>query len=101
MASLAVIWWRDIPAQVVAKEGRLSNKYILPGRFQDAIDRAAVRAGLAGTDDYLAQWHRESRPCGDDLAAEVATEVQLLEAAYPAARLKDLAAAGGLADGGA
>jgi hypothetical protein len=101
MASLTVIWWRDIPAQVVAKEGRLSNKYILPGRFQDAIDRAAVKAGLAGTDDYLAQWRRESRACGDDLEAEVTAEVALLEAAYPADRLRDLAAAGGLAAAGA
>jgi hypothetical protein len=98
MASLTVIWWRDIPAQVVAKEGRLSNKYVLPGRFQEAIDRAAMRAGLAGTDEYLAEWRRESRPCGDDLEAEVATEVGLLESAYPAARLKALATAGGHAD---
>ena len=98
MPSLSVIWWRDIPAQVMAKEGRVSNKYILPGRFQEAIDRAAVKAGLAGTDDYLAQWRRESRACGDDLEAEVAAEVALLEAAYPAARLNDLSAAGGLAD---
>lgn len=97
MASLSVIWWRDIPAQVVAKDGRLSNKYILPGRFQEAIDKAAVKAGLVGTDDYLAQWRRENRPCGDDLEAEVAAEVKLLEAAYPAARLKVLAATGGLA----
>ena len=97
MANLTVIWWRDIPAQVVAKEGRLSNKYILPGRFQEAIDRAAVKAGLAGTDDYLAQWRRESRPCGDDLEAEVAAEVKLLEAAFSAARLRLLTATGGLA----
>jgi hypothetical protein len=97
MADLTVIWWRDIPAQVVAKEGRVSNKYILPGRFQEAIDRAAVKAGLAGTDDYLAHWRRESRPCGDDLETEVAAEVKLLEAAYPAARLRFLAATGGLA----
>ena len=82
---------------MIAKEGRTSNKYILPGRFQDAIDRAAVKAGLAGTDDYLAQWRRETRPCGADLEAEVAAEVKLLESAYPAARLKDLAATGGLA----
>ena len=97
MASLSVIWWRDIPAQVVAKEGRRSTKSILPGRFQEAIDRAAVRAGLAGTDDYLAQWRRESRACGVDLDGEVAAEVALLEAAYPAARLRSLAASGGLA----
>ncbi|MFI5291402.1 MAG: virulence factor [Candidatus Limnocylindrales bacterium] len=97
MGSLSVIWWRDIPAQVVAREGRVSNKHILPGRFQEAIDRAAVKAGLAGTDDYLAEWRRENRPCGDDLEAEVAAEVALLEAAYPADRLKALATAGGVA----
>jgi len=97
MASLTVIWWRDIPAQVVARDGRLSNKHVLPGRFQDAIDRAAVKAGLAGTDDYLGQWHRESRECGGDLQAAVRAEVKLLEAAFPAARLRDLAATGGLA----
>ena len=99
MASLSVIWWRDIPAQVVAKEGRTSNKHVLPGRFQEAIDRAAMRAGLAGTDAYLAQWRRESRACGDDLEAEVAAEVGLLEAAYPEDRLEALAAAGGQAEG--
>jgi hypothetical protein len=97
MASLSVIWWRDIPAQVTAREGRRSTKHILPGRFQEAIDRAAVKAGLAGTDDYLAQWRRESRDCGDDLDAEVAAEVKLLEAAYPSGRLRTLAATGGLA----
>ena len=97
MASLSVIWWRDIPAQVMAREGRLSNKHILPGRFQDATGRAAVKAGLAGTDDYLAQWRRENRACGADLEAEVAAEVALLESAYPGERLKALATAGGLA----
>src|SRR4029450_4655232 len=50
------------------------------------------------TDASLAQWRRESRPCGDDLEAEVKAEVKLLEAAFPAARLKFLAATGGVAD---
>ena len=95
-ASLSVIWWRDIPAQVSARSGRVSARHVLPGRFQEAIDRAAVTAGLAGTDDYLAQWRRETRPCTDDLDAEVRAEVKLLESAYPAARLRQLAAAGGL-----
>ena len=64
---------------------------------------AATRVGLIGTDDYLNEWHRESRPCGDDLDAEAAQEAERLEAAYPDAALDGLARDGGLAttDGGA
>jgi hypothetical protein len=78
-----VIWWRDIPAQVTAKEGRRAARAQLPERFQEAIDAAAMRAGLIGTDAYLAEWRREPRECGDDLESEVAEEAAWLEAAYP------------------
>ena len=44
MPTLSVIWWRDIPAQVVAKEGRRTSKIVLHPRFQVAIDKAATRA---------------------------------------------------------
>jgi hypothetical protein len=77
-----VIWWRDIPAQVTAKEGRTTARAQLPERFQEAIDAAAMRAGLIGTDAYLAEWRREPRECGEDLEAEVAEESAWLEAAY-------------------
>ncbi|MGH3075816.1 MAG: virulence factor [Gaiellales bacterium] len=96
-ATLAVIWWRDIPAQVVAREGRRTHKVVLDTRFQEAIDRAAVRAGLTATDAYLAEWRREQRACGDDLEAEASAESQLLDTAYPQARLAALIAAGGKA----
>ena len=78
-----MIWWRDIPAQVTAKEGRATARVQLSDRFQEAIDAAAMRAGLIGTDAYLAEWRREARACGDDLEAEVAGEAERLEAAYP------------------
>ena len=61
MASLTILYWRDIPAQVIAKAGRTSAKRELPLRFTEAIDMAAMRSGAAGTDDYLAAWRR-----GDD-----------------------------------
>ena len=61
MAELTVIWWRDIPAQVTAKEGRARAARELPPRFQEAIDAAAMRAGLIGTDAYLEEWRREPR----------------------------------------
>jgi Virulence factor len=83
VAELTVIWWRDIPAQVTAKEGRTRAARELPPRFQEAIDAAAMRAGLIGTDAYLQEWRREPRDCGDDLEAEVSDEAAWLEAAYP------------------
>jgi len=82
MAELTVIWWRDIPAQVVAKAGRSSARTELSGRFQEAIDAAARRAGLIGTDAYIGEWRREPRECGADLEAEVTEEVAWLEGAY-------------------
>ena len=95
MAELTVIWWRDIPAQVVAKEGRRSARAQLPERFQEAIDAAAMRAGLIGTDAYLAEWRREPRECGDDLEKEVAEESEWLDAAYPDDTLDRLVKADG------
>jgi hypothetical protein len=83
LPELTVIWWRDIPAQVTAKAGRASARAQLSDRFQEAIDAAAMRAGLIGTDAYLAEWRREARECGEDLEAEVADEAEWLEAAYP------------------
>jgi len=83
MASLILISWRDIPAQVVVKRGRETSKVQLSQRFQEAIDRAAMRAGKGTSDAYLADWKRsEPRPCGDDLAAEAGAEAARIEAQY-------------------
>jgi hypothetical protein len=95
LPELTVIWWRDIPAQVTAKEGRRSARVQLPDRFQEAIDAAAMRAGLIGTDSYLAEWRREQRECGEDLDQEVAEEAEWLEAAYTADTLERLVKADG------
>jgi hypothetical protein len=82
MASLIVISWRDIPAQVIAKRGRETFKVQLSARFQEAVDRAAMRAGKGSSDAYLADWRRTPRPCSDDLQAEAAAEAARLEARY-------------------
>jgi hypothetical protein len=82
MASLIVISWRDIPAQVIAKRGRETVKVQLGARFQEAVDRAAMRAGKGSSDAYLADWRRTPRACGDDLQAEATAEAARLEARY-------------------
>ena len=95
MPELTVIWWRDIPAQVTAKEGRARAARELAPRFQEAIDSAAMRAGLIGTDAYLEEWRRDARDCGDDLEAEVAQELEWLDAAYTDDVLERLVRASG------
>ena len=99
MAQLFVTYWRDIPSQVTARSGRRSERRMLPARFQEAIDMAAMRAGLAGTDDYLDQWRRgRPAPCeDDDMVAEVANVADRLERDYDHARLKRLIDNGGIA----
>jgi len=95
MAALTVIWWRDIPAQVIAKDARRSSKVVLHPRFQVAIDKAAVKAGRREMDPYIAEWRKTQRSCGDDLEAEVAAEAARLEHEYPREVLARLVAAGG------
>lgn len=95
-ARLTVIRWRDIPAQVVASRGRAKARVELSPRFQVAIDRAAMNAGLVGTDAYLDQWTRTAGDCGDDLDAAAQEEAARLEATYDRARLARLVAAQGI-----
>ena len=96
-AQLVTIYWRDIPTQVNAQRGRTRHPVPLPRRFLRAVDRAAMAAGLTNAHDYVREWRREARPCGDDLDAEARAEAARLDAAYPRERLQQLAAAGGVA----
>lgn len=98
MATLTILYWRDIPAQVIVKRGRDTAKRPLAERFEKAIDRAAMKAGKRDTDSYLAEWRRgEPTPCGDDLEAEAASHAARLEAEFPDDRLAVLIASGGVA----
>ncbi|HEY7747081.1 MAG TPA: virulence factor [Aestuariivirgaceae bacterium] len=96
MGQLTIVYWRDIPSQVIAKAGRASEKRMLPDRFQEAIDMAAMRDGAASTDDYLADWRRSDPvSCGDDLAMEAERVAHDLDAKFDKERLKALIANGG------
>ena len=100
MAHLITIFWRDIPAQVIAESGRGRNrqqaKIELPRRFAIAIDAAAMRDGADSTDDYLAEWRRsKSVSCSDDLNAEATKLAANVEADYPAERVRKIVESGG------
>ena len=79
MAELIVVYWRDIPAQVIARAGRRNQvKIELDERFAKAIDIAAMKGGARDDDAYLADW-RKADPVGvsDDLAGEAAAPAAL------------------------
>jgi hypothetical protein len=96
MAQRSVVYWRDIPTQVIIRQGRTTEKRELPERFIQAVDRAAMRSGARDTDAYLAEWRRsQPEPCGEDLAAEADAALADLLARYDTARLDALVRAGG------
>ncbi len=96
MPEVTIVYWRDIPAQVIAGKGRRAAKVQLPERFEQAIDRAAMRTGASGTDAYLADWRRAApREVAGEQADVARAEAARLEAAYDAARLKALVDNGG------
>lgn len=101
MASLVVVYWRDIPAQVIVEKGRGrrrdSAKIELPKRFIASIDSAAMKGGAEAADDYLEQWRRSDpiEVADDDMEEVAASKASELEDAYPAERLRALIANGG------
>ncbi|MEM5491533.1 virulence factor [Hoeflea sp. AS16] len=96
MANRIVVYWRDIPAQVIIKKGRTTAKRELSLRFTEAIDMCAMRTGAAETDDYLAEWRRaDPVEVSDDLEAEADKATAELEAAYDKERLVALVKGGG------
>ncbi|MFL5807785.1 MAG: virulence factor [Roseiflexaceae bacterium] len=84
MATYQILYWHDIPVQVrVRGEGGRASAP-LPDRFQEAIDQAAMAAGLIGSDEYSAalRWGEPQEREGParDVAAAVAAE---LDAQHP------------------
>lgn len=98
MADVTIVYWRDMPAQVIVGRGRRGTKLPLPERFEQAIDRAAMTSGAAQSDDYMAGF-RKADPIpveGDDQQAAAAT-VARIETEYDQDRLKTLIANNGWA----
>lgn len=92
MIKKTLIYWRDIPAQVVVQRGRTREKAQLSLRFHEAIDRAAMRAGKGSSDAYIAEWRRESSnmESSADLRELVDQEISRFESEYSDERLLQL-----------
>lgn len=101
------VFWRDIPAQVLVKSGRVRGKAMLSHRFQAAIDRAAMRAGKGGSDEYLADWRRVTTSIEGGINSETGSDytpqelaqqfADTIEAAYANTDIAALVASKGIA----
>ncbi len=93
MAKYKILCWHGIPCQVRATdENGRANKQ-LSGRFQVAIDSAAMALGLVGSDEYSEgfQWDEEIEIPGT--AEEVAQSIVIeLENKYQRIDWKTVAA---------
>ena len=96
MAELIVLYWRDIPALAMVRRGRDVAKRYLSERFEVAMAKAAMQAGLGDSDLFLSEWRRaEPVPCGDDLEMEAQAAADRLELEYDDERLRRLILGGG------
>lgn len=93
MAQLIIKYWRDMPAMVTVKAGRKQAKRPLPERFEKAIDAAAMRGGMDGTDDYLSEWRNgDPLPVEGDLESEADKALADIDTSYTPERLRALIA---------
>lgn len=98
MPDVTIVFWRDIPAQVIVGKGRRGTKRVLAERFEQAIDRAAMKTGAAETDAYLAEWRKaDPYPVDGDPTEVAEAEAARLETEYDQDRIKALIANDGWA----
>jgi hypothetical protein len=91
MPEVTIVYWRDIPAQIIVGKGRTGTKVKLTERFEQAIDRCAMKIGAKDADAYLAEW-RKAPPFSveGDPAEVAAAEAARIEAEFDTDRLKIL-----------
>lgn len=93
MPNLTIVYWRDIPAQVLVGKGRRAAKAPLPERFEQAIDRCAMKVGARDDDAYMAGFRKvDEGVVGTDPADAAAAAARKIDEDYGQDRLKDLIA---------
>jgi hypothetical protein len=75
MSEYQVMRWREIPSMVIARDGADTIKVMLPARFQEAIDEAAMRLGEIDADAYTAGWNRDPWTQSDEVPAALAARI--------------------------
>jgi len=98
MPGMTIVYWRDIPAQVIVGRGRRAAKVALPERFEQAIDRCAMRVDARDDDAYLSEWRKvETGEVGGDPAEAARATASRLDEEFDSDRIKALIANDGWA----
>ncbi len=91
MPDVTIVYWRDIPAQIIVGKGRRGSKAALPERFEKAIDRCAMAVGARDSDAYLSEWRKAAPyPVEGEPADIAASEAARIDTEYDNDRLKTL-----------
>jgi hypothetical protein len=91
MVEYQITYWREIPSMIVFKHESETVKSMLPNRFQEAIDEAAMRLGAIDSDAYLAGWTKsEWFEQAGDLSEISAKVVEDIESKYSAEKITEL-----------
>jgi hypothetical protein len=95
MAKLKIVFWRDIPGQVVIRINRHSTRLRLSPKFIQAIERAAYRLKKHQKDVLFDPWHDVEQPFSGDVNEQGRLLVEHIEQQYSAAVLDQLSRASG------
>ena len=95
MAKLKIVYWNDIPGQVVVREGGRSTRLRLSPRFMQAIERAAYRLKKLDKNALFDPWHDVEQPFDGDVQEQARNLVLQLEEQYSEAVLDKLIRASG------
>jgi hypothetical protein len=99
MPNMTIVYWRDIPAQVIVGKGRRAAKAPLPERFEQAIDRCAMKVGAKDDDAYMSGFRKHDAGEVDGDAQDVASATAArINAEYDTDKIKELIANDGWAD---
>ena len=91
MPDLTIVYWRDIPAQIIVGTGRRGAKVQLSERFEQAIDRCAMKIGAKDADAYLSEWRKVAKGTREGAQDTIAAdEARRIETEYTQESLKSL-----------
>jgi len=95
VAKLKIVYWNDIPGQVVIREGGRSTRLRLSPRFMNAIERATYRLKKKNKDAVFDPWHAVDQPFNGNIREQAKILVHQLEEQYSDAVLEKLMRASG------
>jgi hypothetical protein len=95
MSEFIIVYWRDIPAQIIKGKGRKAEKNQLSERFEKAIDRCAMKIGAKDSESYLKDWHKRTLSKKETVSDSIQEQVRFLEKQYTDVRINEIIQNGG------